>query len=360
MEGNSPKHLETNRGHLSSVSALSKWLEHEAGNQRVPSVIALLASVTETALRERQSPPAVEVESLAQRYFDVHGGSLRGESAGKWLRRGRVEDWWKARERQIELACQRADCTCVPHLVIRTGGGRGNSTEYAIAFRPLLEEALTSGPVTTDDANSAVREIPVIRYDVDQAKTAWWVGWLSTVPQFHVRSWRGLALLGMIALAFVWGVLSASVIGLSMWHDRSLSGRDVVSMFIAAAVAWMFWSTFRSICLLPWERVTLAPDAMLQNDQFHAQFRLTRNTRKRSLGGWFSVVRHWGICPLCSAEVDVRSGAESFPGRLVGRCEDSPLEHVYSFDPVTLAGRLITDYAPIAPRHGCDNSQPFT
>lgn len=59
----------------------------------------------------------------------------------------------------------------------------------------------------------------------------------------------------------------------------------------------------------------------------------------RKLGGRvFSVVRHWGTCPVCSAEVDLADGGGAFPARLVGRCQDAPNEHVFSFDPVRLIG----------------------
>ena len=33
----------------------------------------------------------------------------------------------------------------------------------------------------------------------------------------------------------------------------------------------------------------------------------------------FAVVRHWGTCPICSAEVDLDHGRAAFPDRLVGR-----------------------------------------
>ncbi|OJY94347.1 MAG: hypothetical protein BGP25_04995 [Lysobacterales bacterium 63-13] len=347
MGENSPKDRETIQGHLSAIEALASWLEREAGTQRIPQIVSLLVADAGVALRANRPPPAVEVESLAQRYFDTHGGSLRGEPAGKWLRRGRMEGWWRARERQIAMVCERAGSAWVPHLVIRSGGGRGNSTEYAIAFRPLDTE---SEPEPVECPTPKGRVLTTIHYDVNPAQAAWWVGWLSAVPQFHVRSWRGWALLGLVGMAFAWVALATVIVGLSMWHDRPISGRDFVAMAVVGSIAWVLWRVLRSICVLPWQRVTLAPDSLLRYDQLHAQFRLTRNTQSRALGGWFSLVRHWGTCPLCSAEVDLCPGADAFPGRVVGRCADSPLEHVYSFDPVTLSGcLLITESASVSP-----------
>ena len=49
--------------------------------------------------------------------------------------------------------------------------------------------------------------------------------------------------------------------------------------------------------------------------------------------------RYVADCPICDAETVMlaRGGAE-FPGRIVGRCRNSPREHVFSFDRVTLEG----------------------
>ena len=59
-----------------------------------------------------------------------------------------------------------------------------------------------------------------------------------------------------------------------------------------------------------------------------------------------SLVRHWGTCPICAAEVDLDEGGAAFPGRLVGRCHDAPDEHVFSFDPVSLEGSPMRNFAP--------------
>lgn len=48
--------------------------------------------------------------------------------------------------------------------------------------------------------------------------------------------------------------------------------------------------------------------------------------------------RYISECPICNGEVHLTDGARSYPHRLVGRCVDSPQEHVFSFDRVTLEG----------------------
>lgn len=56
----------------------------------------------------------------------------------------------------------------------------------------------------------------------------------------------------------------------------------------------------------------------------------------------FMVLRRYvAPCPICSATVRLASGEPDFKRRIVGRCEESPREHVYSFDRVTLEGGFL-------------------
>jgi hypothetical protein len=87
--------------------------------------------------------------------------------------------------------------------------------------------------------------------------------------------------------------------------------------------------------------MTIAPDLRLSFRQIHAQLRPTRAREGKGIHGWLSLVRHWSTCPICEGTIDVDEGKLAYPGRLVGRCSENPREHVYSFDVVTLSGRLL-------------------
>lgn len=49
-------------------------------------------------------------------------------------------------------------------------------------------------------------------------------------------------------------------------------------------------------------------------------------------------IKYASQCPVCEAEVLLDKGEPDFPRRIVGRCQESPREHVYSFDRVTKTG----------------------
>jgi len=50
------------------------------------------------------------------------------------------------------------------------------------------------------------------------------------------------------------------------------------------------------------------------------------------------LVRYTATCSVCAGEVHVLPGEPDFPRRMVGRCQQSPREHVFSFDRITLLG----------------------
>lgn len=50
------------------------------------------------------------------------------------------------------------------------------------------------------------------------------------------------------------------------------------------------------------------------------------------------LVRYTATCAVCAGEVRVLPGEPDFPRRMVGRCQQSHREHVFSFDRVTLLG----------------------
>jgi len=53
------------------------------------------------------------------------------------------------------------------------------------------------------------------------------------------------------------------------------------------------------------------------------------------------LVRYSAPCPICGTTIYLDKGEPDFPRRLVGRCNESPREHVYSFDRVTQKGSVL-------------------
>lgn len=339
MDGNSPKPSETVDMQVSALRVLRTWFEREGGNQRIPLVLDLLAERTAANLSAGHPQPAFDADALRQLSIDAHGGKATDTAAARWLPSANVRRWWDQRRGRIEQACRDAEIDVAPELFIQAGGGRSNATLYRFDFQPC--PALDEDPSESVPGTESQDPPGVIRYVMEPAQAVWWLTLIIGTEPFRMRSWRGLTFIGLvIAEALILGCLWL-LIFLVLRRPHPVVSTDLLLLSVTTAFTFIWWRSVRPIFRLPIDRVTLASDFYLAWSQYDGQFRLTRDATSKVAGGWFRLVRHWGYCPICSGEVEIKSGGDAFPGRLVGRCNDSPLEHVFSFDPVSLAGTAL-------------------
>jgi hypothetical protein len=341
MDENRDKQAETGHSHLWAARLLVDWLEREGGNNKSSHTLAILASMTVTELEAFRNSPVSEVEQLVDSYFHRHGGTRGAASAGRWLRRAEVEAWWLSRKSSLEQWFRAAGSPWIPAITVASGGGRGNSTEYSFRFDEMPEsndEAADPPSWPSTDAGFADRD--VVAYTREPAEPVFWLRWLLKHP-FPTRSWRGIVLITCLGIVMVATLLLWYALAFVLITQRVMSLRLVTSIVFLAGIASIAWWSVRSLWELPLERITIAPDLILGLKQTYAQLRLTRDKGGKIGRGWLSLVRHSSTCPVCSGTIEIRAGKAAYPGRLVGRCSDNPREHVYSFDAVTLTGRLL-------------------
>lgn len=56
------------------------------------------------------------------------------------------------------------------------------------------------------------------------------------------------------------------------------------------------------------------------------------------------LTKYVGVCPICNSRVELAKGEPDFPRRIIGRCYESPTEHIYSFDRITKLGYALRNY----------------
>lgn len=338
MDVNSPKPPETGFDNANAINALREWIARE-NVQRIPQVLDLLAQHTAKAWASGQPSPAVDPDTLRQFHVDAHGGRISDMPASKWLSSSAVRKWWDTRQSAREQAFEAAGINAVPTLTIIKGGGRTNQTLYRLDL-----QAHPTGDDSPDEipaAEAGAAAAGLVRYQVEPVKAAWWLRPIIGQKPFRMRSWRGYLLIGVVAaealaILALWGFLFLVLRG-----TRPLQVGDLGLLLSLLGVTWTWWHFMQPIIRLPIERVTIANDLLLAWSELYGQLRLTRDAKSKIAGGWFQCVRHSGTCPLCAGEVEIAPGGRAFPERLVGRCSDSPLEHVFSFDPVSLSGRSL-------------------
>jgi hypothetical protein len=339
MEANSPKPPQTGFDQFNGIKVLREWLDREGGNQKIPQVLDLMTEHAARAWASGQPTPTVDADTLRQLHADAYGGRLPDTPASRWLLSSQVQTWWDARQGSLEHAFRTARMGAIPMLTIIPGGGRGNPTLYRLDFEPLPMFDEGADEFSSVEANAA--QTKVIRYQIEPAKAAWWLQPIIGNTPFRMRSARGYCLLGLVLLEALvllagWGLLLLIFRG-----SRSIQISDVGLLLTLFALTWTWWHFMQPLIRLPNDRVTIANDLLLGWSQLNGQFRLTRDAKSKVAGGWFQLVRHWGTCPLCAGEVEIAAGGQAFPGRLVGRCSDSPIEHVFSFDPVSRSGSFV-------------------
>lgn len=331
---------------LEAVRALGlviRWMQEETSNGKLRQALSLLAERTQASLEQGQDIPDAEVAQLAAWHSDRFGGPWNRQVAtGRWLPSEQSRTWWETRQISRRQFLATHGCNLDVVLSVEKGGGRGNATLYRYGFLPF-EPAEGESPA---EGEESLRPATAFRlaYEVEEARPTLLLRPFIGGP-FAIRSWRGFFFIFSLAAPFaacLLCVLGAAALVLA----RSPSLRtDFSPLVTVAAVTGLLTWRLRPLWTLPMLRVTVAPDLILAMSQMYGQFRLTHDQDKRT-GGRFSLVRHWSTCPICAGTVEIRNGGKAFPGRLVGCCSDSPREHVYSFDAVTLTGTLLIE------RHG--------
>jgi len=333
MDANSSKPDETGNSQVYALHVVKDWLDREGGRQRIPSSLRELLDATMIAIARGDTPPEKDGPTLTE-LWALSRGERQGDRISS-LRGSEVMRWWQAREGHLRQACIARGCGWEPHLIVRTGGGRNLPTNYAFELVPI--ERLDLDPANSDDAPEALSP-GGLRYRIDPAKPAWWLRMLVGSKPFPVNSWRGYILLGSTALNLM--LIGLIWLGIFFAWSRThpINSSDLATCTMALVVSATLWAATRPVRQLPMHRVSLANEAFLSFNEAYGQLRTMRDGDSKLASRVFSLVRHWGVCPVCAAEVDLASGGTAFPDRLIGRCHDAPLEHVFSFDPVRLVG----------------------
>jgi len=329
MDTNRSKPAQSCNSQVASLQLALEWLDREGGQQRSARVLRDLIEATVIALSRGDAPPEKDTTTLRD-LLRLDGD--KNETGSKPFRAKELANWWDARAEQLRQVCSVHGCGWTPRLVVKTGGGRGLPSRLSFEFHPTDDtesEAGTTAPETSPT---------LVRYQMDPAKPALWLRLLVGSRPFPVQSWRGYVLLGtaaldMVLIGLIWLGTYAS------WtRDQPITTAVLAQLGVALVVTAGLWWLSKPVRQLPTQRVTMAGPSFLAVSDLYGQLRTMPAPGRQLKSREFAVVRHWGICPICSAEVDLDSGGTAFPDRLIGRCHDAPLEHVFSFDPVRLLG----------------------
>ena len=258
-----------------------------------------------------------------------------------------VSKTWPTKEEGVRQHFQQLGLDFVPELSREEGGGQGNPTRYrfrlVIASVAAVGEGQESVPTSAAEQSAQLsvgdvaygdERVSYICEDVEDAS------WLARrfAQGFFLSGWRRHVLRGVfiVGIFSVW--LSVLLVAQMMIAKRPLS--ESMNAAIAAAVfGYAFWSTLGTLLMLHQWRIALAPWWMQSvDDDRLVEWRCPPRHPDKSI----KAVRYTAKCPLCGGKVVARSGSFMLAWKLVGRCEEAPAAHVFSFDHVRREGVRIT------------------
>ena len=337
MDENSSKLPESGNAEVSAAVWLREWLRLEGGNNRSAHVLAVLAEQTERCLRRGEPSPSADMETLREVVLRTErGSSVDVQPLAKWLPRKQLQIWWDSREERRTGQALTEGLSLRPRLVAKIGGGRSNVNRFSLEFEPIDQARFVEAAGEAESLASTDH----VTYSGQQLKGSILYRWLLPGHPVRVQSWRGLLLVGGLILSVLVALAAWILFLLILRRGGPLNSLHVTFALLAVGVTMGMYLIERAWINLPEDRLVIAPDVVLPWAEPYGQLQLIRDKEsKRS--GWLNLVRYSGTCPVCAGTIELTSGRRDFPGRIIGRCRDSPLEHVYSFDPVSLSGRSL-------------------
>ncbi len=314
------------------IQCLIDWLKKEPSDEKSHRLLRALAneSLKKAGFEDRKR------RFTAEELVAAAGEIPEPADAKKWLDwPGSFSNYWQTREPQvIEFARQQGLQFYPKPERISTKGGPGNFATFWIKVLPIPEMSDEEKPFQSQqDKESEVQQACYETALLGEVKTSWLVKRLFRDGQIHLKRWHiGLILTGIsgVALAYVsW--LARSV-------PQPVTTRELTLFLSIFGLPYLVWA----MVIRPWvrlfdDRIVLAHDFLVHCNEKPAQFELLKDGELRLI----RLVRYSASCPICGATLYLKDGAPDYPRRLVGRCHESPREHVFSFDRVTRRGSIL-------------------
>ncbi len=328
------------------LRCLLDWLSENNNNQKNHDILTALASESFKKIDKAEDSRKFDKRDIA-----AACGLAEGEKdLGSWLKWPEVEKYWNARRGNFLSFAARRGLDHYPHFERKTTPGK-NVTLYWISARPLTE--LNVNGVDAMDTANLVHETgehsnkkPESEVDYqctqpgDIACIFLLKPWLKN-GKIVLKGWRGWSVaLPFIAIAI--GILGIVLLAVALVGLGPVNNKAIFSSLMLLGIAYSLWILLIQPMKHLLEDRVICADGVESWREKPGQLELVR----ADVGLTIHLVRYSSSCSICAASVMVEKGHPDFPRRLVGRCAESPREHVFSFDRVTRKGKALRTNAP--------------
>jgi len=234
----------------------------------------------------------------------------------------KLKQFWSKKEEGLHQRALEDHLTGFVKLKKRTSrGGGGNPSLYSFTYEPF------------DSKSDKIHEkTPLnqgeIRYFTeDVIKPSGLAKILSN--KLILAGWGKVAFFSSTILIglLVFLLLLQIPIGLTQQKTAGEAIYFLSSIFILLGLIWYGFSPIYRVIE---SRVEVAPWWL--QPEIHNDYLLVFNRNKPQSANTIEWKRFTSECPNCKGQIIIKTGRLTHSGRLVGHCENSPREHLFSFD----------------------------
>ena len=309
---------------------LMDYLNVHGKNAQLYQVLQFLAESTLSRLAEGMDPRF--------NYYKIREGVTRETEgdASAWFSRH-----WKSLTGDFRLRCEEgiqkfaADQGLDVYPWVEkheSDGGAGNQALISLIALPIPE--ILAPKKSADATPHDITYIPA-----ENLKLSWWARWLFDENQV-AEGWRKWLLIWPTILYVALTVAGSIFVLIVLSHSKQpVTTGDVAAMLIIVLFNWLAYRSLQQFTRLVDDRIIMASESMLGFKEFGVCLELFRpNAKEVGAPKKARMIKYAAQCPVCSAQVLLDVGEPDFPRRIVGRCQESPREHVFSFDRATRGG----------------------
>jgi hypothetical protein len=273
-------------------------------------------------------------KELRDKILEIGSLTKSKQSDSEWIRENwnKLEEDLEQRKNHLQVLSKKKGEEFYPWIEKdESKGGQGNRSYYYLIARLFNQQDITE----------------IIQYPCPEGGLRYVQESLSNIPRcarwingFVLQSWRKYAYIlpGIIILLAILAYISL-VLFLGVYTQIS-----TVKWLTCLLAAIGFGSLVLSSPLyrVTSNKIVMAPDWMMPLKETNVQLEFKKISIHPATGNAIRELRlmvYSAKCSICDGRVEVQGGGLQFPFRLVGRCIESPREHVFSFDHVTRIGR---------------------
>ncbi|MCX7068205.1 MAG: hypothetical protein NTW85_11000 [Methylococcales bacterium] len=223
-----------------------------------------------------------------------------------------------------------------------TDGGSGNRNLYYIDYENVETQENIDKNNLLGDVNKDDLPKNYVNYFVEHIKLPRITNW---IYNYEFSGFRfSIEIMAFILVWVITAIFGIYIINMVFYGKFSISDFPIIGMYFFTALFFKRkWDCLR-------KRVISINPPLTANPRFtFTQLECVATDEIRESTGnpirRIQLVSYWATCPICkntlqrNVRIDVENGGREFHHRLIGRCSESPTEHVYSFDRVTRIGK---------------------